>query len=53
MKSLKQVIVNEGLEMLDENNYDEFGYNGPFAYSSVERIRFPSTLKRLGDYALS
>ena len=53
MASLRQVILNEGLETLDENNYDEPEYNEPFAYSSVERIRFPSTLKRLGNYALS
>ena len=53
MKSLRQVVVNEGLETLDEKNYDDFGYNGPFAHSSVEQIRLPSTLKKLGNYAFN
>ena len=52
MASLRQVILNEGLETLGENYDNEFEHDGPFASSSVERIRLPSTLKRLGNNAL-
>ena len=48
-KSLKTVVLNEGLEALGTNEYqdncDEYG--GVFQGSAIENVTLPSTLKRI------
>lgn len=50
---LKTVELNEGLEVLGTEEYQDNGemYNGVFDVSTVESVRLPSTLKRIGYYA--
>ena len=49
MKPLRSVVLNEGLEALGTDEYDEKGerYFGAFQESGLESVRFPSTLKRI------
>lgn len=46
---LRSVILNEGLETLGTDEYRPDGeqYPGVFQKSLLERVRFPSTLKRI------
>lgn len=47
-KNLKTVKFNEGLEVLGTDEYfNDKSYYGVFEESSVERVKLPSTLKRI------
>ena len=46
-RSLKTVILNEGLEVLGINGKVYEDMPGVFENSALERIRLPSTLKRI------
>ena len=48
-KSLKTAKLNEGLEALGTDEYDNEGkpYYGVFEKSSVKRVKLPSTLRRI------
>lgn len=49
VKTLRSVILNEGLDTLGTDEYRPDGdlYKGVFEESGISRIRFPSTLKRI------
>ena len=53
VKSLKSVVLNEGLERLGTEEYKPDGemYSGAFQESGLERVRFPFTLKKIEDKA--
>lgn len=48
-KELRCVRINEGLESIGKNQYDEYNnkYYGAFENAGVEEVELPSTLKRL------
>ena len=52
-KSLKTVVLNEGLEVLGTNEYQDngSGYYGVFQRSVIDSVTLPSTLKRVEYYA--
>ena len=53
VKSLKSVILNEGLEVLgtEEHSLSPSRYCGVFQQSGLESVKFPSTLKVIKNEA--
>ena len=53
VKSLVSVVLNEGLETLgtEEQSLNQLKFCGVFQESGVKRVKFPSTLKVIGNEA--
>ena len=53
VKFLVSVLLNEGLEVLgtDEPSLDQFTFCGVFQESGLKRVKFPSTLRVIGNEA--
>ena len=53
VKSLVSVVLNEGLEVLgtEEHSLDQLKFCGVFQESGVKRVKFPPTLKVIGNEA--